>query len=42
MNIDFIKFVSRLDMYFPLETEIFVQVGESTIGNETIIARLNE
>lgn len=41
-HMGFIKFGSRVDLYFPLDTEIFVQVGESTTGNETIIARLNE
>lgn len=41
-HIGFIKFGSRVDIFFPMGTEIFVQVGESTIGNETIIARLNE
>ena len=41
-HIGFIKFGSRVDLYFPLDTEIFVTVGESTTGNETIIARLNE
>jgi len=41
-HIGFIKFGSRVDIFFPLDTQIFVQVGESTIGNETIIARLNE
>ena len=41
-HIGFIKFGSRVDLYFPLDTEIFVQVGDSTTGNETIIARLNE
>jgi phosphatidylserine decarboxylase len=41
-HMGFIKFGSRMDLYFPLGTEIFVQVGESTTGNETIIARLNE
>jgi len=41
-HIGFIKFGSRVDIYFPLDTEIFVQVGDSTTGNETIIARLNE
>jgi len=41
-HLGFIKFGSRVDIFFPLDTEIFVQVGESTIGNETIIARLNE
>lgn len=41
-HLGFIKFGSRVDLYFPLDTEIFVQVGESTRGNETILARLNE
>lgn len=41
-HLGFIKFGSRVDMFFPLDTEIFVQVGETTVGNETIIARLNE
>ena len=41
-HLGFIKFGSRVDIFFPLDTEIFVTVGESTTGNETIIARLNE
>jgi phosphatidylserine decarboxylase len=41
-QLGFIKFGSRVDIFFPLDTEIFVQVGDSTTGNETIIARLNE
>lgn len=41
-HMGFIKFGSRVDLYFPLDTEIFVKVGDSTTGNETIIARLNE
>lgn len=41
-HLGFIKFGSRVDLYFPMDTEIFVQVGDSTTGNETIIARLNE
>ncbi len=41
-HLGFIKFGSRVDLYFPLDTEIFVTVGEKTTGNETIIARLNE
>jgi len=27
-------------MYLPLDTEMFVEVGESVRGNETIVARL--
>jgi phosphatidylserine decarboxylase len=41
-HLGFIKFGSRVDIYFPMDTEIFVQVGDRTVGNETIIARLNE
>ena len=41
-QLGFIKFGSRVDMYLPLDTEVFVKVGEKTTGNETIIARLNE
>lgn len=41
-HLGFIKFGSRVDIYLPLDTEIFVEVGEKTTGNETIIARLNE
>lgn len=37
----FIKFGSRVDLYLPLDTEIFVQVGEKVTGNETIIGRIN-
>ena len=41
-HLGFIKFGSRVDLYLPMDTEIFVKVGEKAIGNETIIARLNE
>ena len=41
-HLGFIKFGSRVDLFFPIGTEIFVTVGESTTGNETIIARLTE
>lgn len=41
-HLGFIKFGSRVDMFLPLDSEIFVAIGESTSGNETIIARLNE
>ncbi len=41
-QLGFIKFGSRVDLFFPLDTEIFVEVGDKTTGNETIIARLNE
>ena len=40
-HLGFIKFGSRVDMYLPLDTDIFVAVGEHVKGNETIIGRLN-
>lgn len=39
-HLGFIKLGSRVDMYLPLDAEMFVTVGESVRGNETIIARL--
>ena len=41
-HMGFIKFGSRVDLYLPLDTEIFVKVGEAVTGNETIIGRLND
>ena len=40
-HMGFIKFGSRVDMYLPLDTEIYVSVGEHVTGNETIIGRIN-
>lgn len=39
-HLGFIKFGSRVDMYLPIDTEVFVSLGESVRGNDTIIARL--
>ena len=39
-HLGFIKLGSRVDMYLPLDTEMFVEVGDSVRGNETIMARL--
>lgn len=39
-HMGFIKFGSRVDMYLPLDTEMFVEVGEHVRGNETILGRL--
>ena len=41
-HLGFIKLGSRVDMYLPLNTEMFVDVGDSVRGNETIIARLTD
>ncbi len=39
-HLGFIKFGSRVDIFLPEDSEIFVQIGDQTRGNETIIARL--
>ncbi len=39
-HLGFIKFGSRVDLFIPEGSEIFVEIGEHTRGNETIIARL--
>lgn len=41
-HLGFIKLGSRVDMYLPLNTEMFVAVGDTVRGNETIIGRLAE
>lgn len=39
-HMGFIKFGSRVDVYLPLGTEVLVKMGQCTVGDETIIARL--
>lgn len=39
-HIGFIKFGSRVDVYLPLGTRVGVKIGDRTVGNETVIARL--
>lgn len=39
-HLGFIKLGSRVDMYLPLNTEMFVEMGDNVRGNETIIGRL--
>ncbi|MDE5644000.1 MAG: phosphatidylserine decarboxylase family protein [Muribaculaceae bacterium] len=39
-HMGFIKFGSRVDIYLPLGTETFVNVGDKTIGGITRVARL--
>ena len=40
-HLGFIKLGSRVDMYLPLNTEMFVEIGETVRGNQTIIAKLH-
>ncbi len=39
-HMGFIKFGSRVDVYLPIGTEILVKLGDRTVGNETVIAKL--
>ena len=39
-HLGFIKFGSRVDLYLPIGTEVCVKMGQSTTGNQTIIAKL--
>ena len=39
-HMGFIKFGSRVDVYLPLGSEVLVKMGQRTVGNETVIARL--
>jgi len=34
----FIKFGSRVDLYFPLGTNVQIKIGQKAVGNKTIIA----
>lgn len=40
-HMGFIKFGSRVDLFLPLGTEVFVKLGQQTTGNQTVIAKLN-
>lgn len=39
-HMGFIKFGSRVDVYLPLTAEVKVEVGQSTVGNQTVVAKL--
>lgn len=39
-HMGFIKFGSRVDVYLPLDSEVLVKMGQATVGNQTIIAKL--
>ena len=39
-HMGFIKFGSRVDVFLPLGTEVFVKLGQLTTGNQTVIAKL--
>ncbi len=39
-HMGFIKFGSRVDLFLPLNTEVFVKIGDKTVGGITKIAQL--
>ncbi|MDE5727534.1 MAG: phosphatidylserine decarboxylase family protein [Duncaniella sp.] len=39
-HMGFIKFGSRVDIYLPLDAEVYVKIGDKTIGGVSTIARL--
>lgn len=39
-HMGFIKFGSRVDIYLPLDAEVFVKIGDKTMGGVSVIARL--
>ncbi|MCM1347543.1 MAG: phosphatidylserine decarboxylase family protein [Bacteroides sp.] len=39
-HMGFIKFGSRVDVYLPIGSEVLVKLGQATVGDETLIARL--
>lgn len=39
-HLGFIKFGSRVDVYLPLGTEVCVEMGQKTTGNQTVLAKL--
>ncbi len=40
-HLGFIKFGSRVDVYLPLNSKPLVKIGDKTVGNITVIAKLN-
>ncbi len=40
-HMGFIKFGSRVDLFLPLGTDIFVKIGDKTTGGITCVGRLN-
>lgn len=40
-HLGFIKFGSRVDVYLPTDSRVLVEVGQCTVGNQTIVAKLS-
>ena len=40
-DMGFIKFGSRVDLFLPVDAQVFVKLHEEVQGNRTVIARFN-
>ena len=40
-HLGFIKLGSRVDVFLPIDSDICVKMGQSTVGDQTVIARLS-
>lgn len=41
-HLGFIKFGSRVDLFLPIDAEVCVEMGQKTVGDQTIIAYLKQ
>ncbi len=39
-HLGFIKFGSRVDVFLPISSEVCIEMGQTTIGDQTVIAKL--
>jgi phosphatidylserine decarboxylase len=41
-TLGFIKFGSRVDIFIPKDSELYVEIGDPVIGSQTPIARISK
>jgi phosphatidylserine decarboxylase len=41
MEMGFIRFGSRVDLYLPTDTKLFVKLGDKVKGTQTVIGELS-
>ncbi|MEE1317301.1 MAG: phosphatidylserine decarboxylase family protein, partial [Prevotella sp.] len=39
-HLGFIKFGSRVDLFLPIDSEICVKMGQTTTGDQTVVAKM--
>lgn len=40
-ELGFIRFGSRVDLFLPIGTKVYVELGQLVVGSQTVIADLN-